>query len=168
VVCKPQKTSFDLGSQDPVLYGQIFVPQKKFLVYGSGDVSKHANPNHSRASLNFVEPGLYVLLRLQKAVAQGSYEIGNQAVSMHLRFLTSGQSAPRSSLAGASSHHFTAQFSRRSAIYAQPSERARKRARRALRQEMKRHRWWKRDDCHRRALVFSQTRRDESSQTRLC
>jgi hypothetical protein len=53
-----------LGSQDPVLCGQIFVPQKKFLVYGSGDVSKHANPNHSRASLNLiVEPELYMLLR---------------------------------------------------------------------------------------------------------
>jgi hypothetical protein len=77
-----------LGSQDPVLCGQIFVPQKKFLVYGSGDVSKHANPNHSRASLNFVEPGLYMLLRLQKAAARGNYETGYQAVSMHLRFLT--------------------------------------------------------------------------------
>jgi hypothetical protein len=47
------------------------VPWKKFLVYGSGDVRKHASPNHSRASLNLiVEPGLYVLF------------------SMHLRFLT--------------------------------------------------------------------------------
>ena len=48
------------------------VPWKKFLVYGSGDVSKHANPDHSRASLNFGEPGLYMLLRLQKAAAIGS------------------------------------------------------------------------------------------------
>src|SRR2546421_9183487 len=46
---------------------QIFVPQQKFLVYGSGDVSKHASPNHSRASLNLiVEPRLYMLLRFQK------------------------------------------------------------------------------------------------------
>src|ERR1700687_1188275 len=33
---------------------------------------------------------------------------------------------------------------------------------------MKRPRWCKRDDCNRRALVFSRTRRDESSQTRCC
>ena len=32
---------------------------------------------------------------------------------------------------------------------------------------MKRHGWCKRDDCNRRALVFLQTKRDESSQTRL-
>ena len=63
-------------------------PQKKFLVYGSGDVSKHASPNHSRASLNLiVEPRLYMLLRFQK-VARGNYGTGNQAFSMHLRFLT--------------------------------------------------------------------------------
>ena len=62
---------------------------KKFLVYGSGDVSKHASPNHSRASLNLiVEPGLYMLLRFQKAAVRGNYETGNQAFSMHLRFLT--------------------------------------------------------------------------------
>jgi hypothetical protein len=91
-----QQPAFALGSQDAVLCGQIFVPQKpgarplagaklerngspitcccclmlwavpwkKFLVYGSGDVSKHASPNHSRASLNLiVEPELYMLLR---------------------------------------------------------------------------------------------------------
>jgi hypothetical protein len=64
------------------------VPWKKFLVYGSGDVSKHASPNHSRASLNLiVEPRLYMLLRFQK-VARGNYGTGNQAFSMHLRFLT--------------------------------------------------------------------------------
>jgi hypothetical protein len=78
-----------LGSQDPVLYSQIFVPQKEFLVYSSGDVSKHASPNHSRASLNLiVEPGLYMLSRVQKAAVQGNYETGTQAFSMHLRFLT--------------------------------------------------------------------------------
>src|SRR5271165_6303932 len=72
-----------------VLCGQIFVPQKKFLVYGSGDVSKHASPNHSRASLNLiVEPGLYMLLRFQKPAVRGNYETGNQAFSMHLRFFT--------------------------------------------------------------------------------
>jgi hypothetical protein len=64
------------------------VPWKKFLVYGSGDVSKHASPNHSRASLNLiVEPGLYTLLRFQRA-ARGNYETRNQASSMRLRFLT--------------------------------------------------------------------------------
>jgi hypothetical protein len=83
-----QKPAFDLGSQDPVLCGQIFAPQKKFLVYGSGDVSKHASPNYSRASVNLiVEPGLYMLLRFQKAVRE-NYETVNQAFSMHLRFLT--------------------------------------------------------------------------------
>jgi hypothetical protein len=53
------------------------------------------------------------------------------------------------------------------AISAQPSERAREGTRRALHfPKMKRHRWRKRDDCNRRALIFSRTRRDESSQTR--
>jgi hypothetical protein len=71
------RTIFDLGSQDAVLCGQIFVPQKKFVVYGSGDVSKHASPNHSRASLNLiVEPGLYMLLGFQKAAVRGNYETG--------------------------------------------------------------------------------------------
>jgi hypothetical protein len=61
----------------------------KFLVYGSGDVRKHASPNHSRASLNLiVEPGLYMLLRFQKAGVRENYETGNQAFSMRLRFLT--------------------------------------------------------------------------------
>ena len=61
----------------------------KFLVYGSGDVSQHASPNHSRASLNLiVEPGLYRLLRFQKAAVRGNYETGNQAFSKRLRFLT--------------------------------------------------------------------------------
>jgi hypothetical protein len=78
-----------LGSQDPVLCGQIFVPQEKFLIYGSGDVSQHASPNHSRASLNLiVEPGLYMLLRFQKAAVGRNYETGNQAFSKRLRFLT--------------------------------------------------------------------------------
>src|SRR5450759_9031 len=61
----------------------------KFLVYGSGDVSQHASPNHARASLNvIVEPGLYRLLRFQKAAGRGNYETGNQAFSKRLRFLT--------------------------------------------------------------------------------
>jgi hypothetical protein len=47
--------AFDLDSQDPVLCNQIFVPQKKFLVYGSGHVSKHASPSHSRVSLNLIQ-----------------------------------------------------------------------------------------------------------------
>jgi len=59
------------------------------LIGGSGDVSKHASANHSRASLYLiVEPGLYTLLRFQKAAMRGNYETGNQAFSMHLRFLT--------------------------------------------------------------------------------
>jgi hypothetical protein len=61
----------------------------KFLVYGSGDVRKHASPNHARASLKLiVEPGLYMLLRFQKAAVRGNYETGNQAFSKRLRFLT--------------------------------------------------------------------------------
>ncbi len=53
---------------------------RTFLVYGSGDISKLASPNHSRASLNwFVEPGLYVLLRFKKEAVRGNYETGNQA-----------------------------------------------------------------------------------------
>src|ERR1022692_1576060 len=61
----------------------------EFLVYGSGDLRKHASPNHSRASLNLiVEPGLYMLLRFQKAGVRENYETGNQAFSMRLRFLT--------------------------------------------------------------------------------
>src|ERR1035441_9820972 len=72
-----------------VLCSQIFVPQEKFLVYGSGDVSQHASPNHSRTSLKLiVEPGLYMLLRFQKAAGRGNYETGNQAFSKCFRFLT--------------------------------------------------------------------------------
>jgi hypothetical protein len=63
----------------------VFIPQQKFLVYGSGDVIKHASPNHSRASLNLiVEPGLYMRLMFQKAV-RGNCETGNQAFSMRVR-----------------------------------------------------------------------------------
>jgi len=54
-----------------------------------GDVSKHASPNHSRASLDLiVEPRLYMLLRFQKAAVRKNYETGNQAFSIRLRFLT--------------------------------------------------------------------------------
>ena len=64
--------------------------------------------------------------------------------------------------------HGIAELIKNQAISAQPSKRAREGARRALHfPKMKRHRWSKRDDCNRRALVFSRTRRDESSQTRL-
>ena len=38
--------------------------------------------------IRLVEPGLYTLLRFQKAAARGNYETGNQAFLMHLRFLT--------------------------------------------------------------------------------
>jgi hypothetical protein len=45
--------------------------------------------DHSGASLNLiVEPGLYMLLRFQKAGVRENYETGNQAFSMRLRFLT--------------------------------------------------------------------------------
>src|SRR5437016_663220 len=59
------------------------------LVYGSGDVSKHASPNHSRASLDLiVEPGLYMLWRFQKPAVPENCETGNQAFSMRARCLT--------------------------------------------------------------------------------
>jgi hypothetical protein len=51
--------------------------------------SQHASPNHSKASLKLiVEPGLYMLLRFQKAAVRGNHETGNQAFSKRLRFLT--------------------------------------------------------------------------------
>src|SRR5438309_2290090 len=50
---------------------------------------KRLPSNHSRASVNLiVEPGLYMLLRFQKAAVGGNYETGNQAFSIRLRFLT--------------------------------------------------------------------------------
>ena len=62
-----------------VLRSQIFVPRQQFLIDGAGDVGQHASPVHSRASLKLiVEPGLYVLLRFQKAAVRGNYETGNQ------------------------------------------------------------------------------------------
>jgi hypothetical protein len=65
------------------------VPQQEFLIDHSSDVGQHARPDHSRASLNLIfEPGLYMLLRFQKAVVRGNYDTGNQAFSMRLRFLT--------------------------------------------------------------------------------
>src|ERR1019366_3094511 len=84
-----KQSALDLGFQDTVLRSQIFVPQQQFLIDGAGDVGQHASPVHSRASLNLiVEPGLYMLLRFQKAAGRGNYETGNQAFSKCLRFLT--------------------------------------------------------------------------------
>jgi hypothetical protein len=37
---------------------------------------------------DLLELGLYMLLRFQKPAVRGNYETGNQAFSMHLRFLT--------------------------------------------------------------------------------
>src|SRR5437667_5352488 len=52
--------------------------------------ASHASPNHSGASVNsIVEPGLYMLLRFQKAAVRKNYETGNQAFSMRLRFCNS-------------------------------------------------------------------------------
>jgi hypothetical protein len=59
------------------------------LIDHSSDIGQHARPDHSRASLNLIfEPGLYMLLRSQKAVVRGNYDTGNQAFSVRLRFLT--------------------------------------------------------------------------------
>src|SRR5664279_2224083 len=80
-----------------VLRSQIFVPQQQFLIDGAGDVGQHASPVHSRASLKLiVEPGLYMLLRFQKAAGRGNYETGNQAFSKCLRFLTIRARTPES------------------------------------------------------------------------
>jgi serine/threonine protein kinase len=44
-----QQSTLDLTSQDPVLCGQIFVPQQEFLIDRSGDVGHHARPKHFRS-----------------------------------------------------------------------------------------------------------------------
>ena len=50
-------------------------------------IGEQARPKHSKASLNLiVEPGLYMLLRFQKAAVRGNYDAGHQAFSMRLRF----------------------------------------------------------------------------------
>jgi len=57
--------------------------------------------DHSRASLYLiVELGLYMLLRFQKAAARRNYETGNQAFSMHLRFLTMRDRSARQTRCG--------------------------------------------------------------------
>src|ERR1022692_315187 len=86
---RKEQSALDLGFQDTVLRSQIFVPQQQFLIDSAGDVGQHASPVHSRASLKLiVEPGLYMLLRFQKAAVRGNYETGNQAFSKRLRFFT--------------------------------------------------------------------------------
>src|SRR5450759_2855151 len=63
----PARPSIRQGDEEPVLLALV-IALLEFLVYGSGDLRKHASPNHSRASLNLiVEPGLYMLLSFQKA-----------------------------------------------------------------------------------------------------
>ena len=63
----PARPSIRQGEEEPVLLALV-IALLEFLVYGSGDLRKHASPNHSRASLNLiVEPGLYMLLSFQKA-----------------------------------------------------------------------------------------------------
>jgi hypothetical protein len=43
---RQEQSALDLGFQDAVLRGQIFVPQQQFLIDGAGDVGQHASPNH--------------------------------------------------------------------------------------------------------------------------
>jgi hypothetical protein len=63
----PARPSIRQGEEEPVLLALV-IALLEFLVYGSGDLRKHASPNHSRASLKLiVEPGLYMLLSFQKA-----------------------------------------------------------------------------------------------------
>src|ERR1022692_959626 len=94
---RKEQSALDLGFQDTVLRSQIFVPQQQFLIDSAGDVGQHASPVHSRASLKLiVEPGLYMLLRFQKAAVRGNYETGNQAFSKRLRFLTIREAQTRS------------------------------------------------------------------------
>src|SRR5664280_2392127 len=47
---RKEQSALDLGFQDTVLRGQIFVPQQQFLIDGAGDVGQHASPNHFCAS----------------------------------------------------------------------------------------------------------------------
>src|ERR1017187_10332633 len=59
----PARPSIRQGEEEPVLLALV-IALLEFLVYGSGDLRKHASPNHSRASLNLiVEPGLYFVSR---------------------------------------------------------------------------------------------------------
>jgi len=86
---RKQQPIRDLPSQDPVLRRQIFVSQQEFLIDCSADIGERARPKYFRASLNLTfEPGLNMLLRFQRE----NCEIGNQAFSMPLRFLTTGDS----------------------------------------------------------------------------
>src|ERR1035437_6185661 len=83
----PARPSIRQGEEEPVLLALV-IALLEFLVYGSGDLRKHASPNHSRASLKLiVEPGLYRLLRFQKAAVRGNYETGTQAFSTRVRLL---------------------------------------------------------------------------------
>src|SRR5205823_4741933 len=67
----PIDDDLDLPSQDPVLRRQIFVSQQESLIDCSADIGEQARPKHSRASLDLiVEPGLYMLLRFQKAAVR--------------------------------------------------------------------------------------------------
>src|ERR1017187_7263857 len=84
----PARPSIRQGEEEPVLLALV-IALLEFLVYGSGDLRKHASPNHSRASLNLiVEPGLYMLLSSQKASCARKYETGSKAFSIRFRFLT--------------------------------------------------------------------------------
>ena len=86
---RKQQPTLELTSEHPVLCRQILGRQQEFLIDHSTDVGQHARPDHSRAPLKLIfEPGLYLLLRFQKAVVRGNYDTENRAFSMRLRFVT--------------------------------------------------------------------------------
>jgi hypothetical protein len=80
-----------LGSQDAVLSGQISVPQLKFLVYGSGDVSQHACPKHFAFPPN-LQPRESVIVdavfQSEKSIRGEPVEAASYAISTRLSFLT--------------------------------------------------------------------------------
>src|ERR1019366_4140529 len=102
-----RSSSSDSGHRQPFRVGSLRTHDRRSAanlsafetcnttIDGAGNVGQHASPVHSRASLKLiVEPGLYMLLRFQKAAGRGNYGTGNQAFSKCLRFLTIRDETP--------------------------------------------------------------------------
>ena len=83
--------TLDLTSQDAVLCGQIFVPQQKFRVYGSSDVSKHACPKHFGLPPN-LQPReseiVDAVFQSEKPFEVSLWKAASYAISTRLSFLT--------------------------------------------------------------------------------
>jgi hypothetical protein len=84
-------TAFGLGSQDAVFCGQILVPQKKFLIYSSGDLSNHACPKHFGFPPN-LQPReseiVDAVFQSEKSIRGEPVEAASYAISTRLSFLT--------------------------------------------------------------------------------